>query len=152
MITHSLHTEHGHNNGWADHEAHAVLGLGYRRKYLIPWPPNDIADLVHFIFNNLSPPALSTMANEFCEFVGHAYSYSYLPWMAQYLVRRAGIGPNLHTLYMAFIGYLTDMCLDELVLQETYSQIRDILLADQPLICWTHFEEPWPLAWTADSC
>ena len=54
--------------------------------------------------------------------------------MAQYLVRRAGIEPNLHTLYMAFIGYLTDMHMDELVLQETYSQIRDILLADQPFI------------------
>ena len=35
---------------------------------------------------------------------------------------------------MAFIGYLTDMHLDELVLQETNSQIRDILLADQPFV------------------
>ena len=92
-------------------------------------PPNDIADLVHFIFNNLSPLSLSTMANKFRESVSHAY----LPWMAQYLVRRASIEPNLHTLYMAFIGYLTDILLDEFVLQETYSQIRDILLADQSL-------------------
>ena len=54
--------------------------------------------------------------------------------MAQYLVRRADIESNLHTLYMVFIGYLMDMHLDELVLQETYSQIRDILLADQPFV------------------
>ena len=70
---------------------------------------------------------------------------TYLPWMAQYLVRRADIEPNLHTLYMAFIGYLTDMHLDELVLQETYSQIRDILLADHAIFHWAHFDEPWPL-------
>ena len=54
------------------------------------------------------------MAYEFRESVSHAY----LPWMAQCLLKRAG---NLHTLYMAFIDYLL---LDELVLQETYSQIR----------------------------
>ena len=68
------------------------------------------------------------MADEFRKAVSHAY----LPWMAQYLVKRAGIEPNLHSLYMAFIDYLEDMPLVELVLQETYSQIREILLADQP--------------------
>ena len=68
------------------------------------------------------------MANEFREAVSHAH----LPWMAQYLIKRAGIEPNLHSLYMAFIDYLEDMPLFELVLQETYSQIREILLADQP--------------------
>ena len=118
-----------------------------RRKYLVP--PNDIADLVHFTFNNSSPLSLSTMANEFLESVG----YAYLPWMAQYLVRTASIEPNLNTLYMAFIGYLTDMHLDELVLQETYSQIRDILLTDQPFIGpilknLGHCQ----VAWTTDSC
>ena len=66
------------------------------------------------------------MTNEFREAVSHTY----LPWMAQYLVKRAGIEPNLHFLYVAFIDYLEDMPLVELVLQETYSQIRGILLAD----------------------
>ena len=83
---------------------------------------------LHFIFNNLSPLPLPSMANEFHEAVSHAY----LPWMAQYLVKRAGIEPNLHSLYMAFIDYLEDMPLFELVLQETYSKIREILFADQP--------------------
>ena len=97
-----------------------------RQEYFVP--PNDLSDLVHFIFNNLSPLSLPSMANEFREAVSHAY----LPWMAQYLVKRAGIEPNLHSLYMAFIDYLEDMPLFELVLQETYSQIREILLADRP--------------------
>ena len=68
MITHSLHTEHGHNKGWAEAQCLDLDGLD-GRKHLVP--PNDIADLVQFIFNNLSP--LSTMVNEFCECVGHAY-------------------------------------------------------------------------------
>ena len=97
-----------------------------RQKYLVP--PNDLSDLVHFIFNNLPPLSLPSMASEFHEAVSHVY----LPWMAQYLVKRAGIEPNLHSLYMAFIDYLEDMPLFELVLQETYSQIREIFLADQP--------------------
>ena len=97
-----------------------------RREYLVP--PNDLSDLVHFIFNNLSPLSLPSMANEFCEAVSHAY----LPWMAQYLVKRVAIKPNLHSLYMAFIDYLEDMSLFELVLRETYSQIREILLANRP--------------------
>ena len=88
------------------------------------------------------------MANEFCESVNHTY----LPWMAQYLVRRAGIEPNLHTLYMAFIDYLDDMPLEEFVLQETYSQIRAILLANQPFIESNCNLKPWPLAWSADPC
>ena len=41
------------------------------RKYLVP--PNDIADLVHFIFTNLSPLSLSTIANEIRESVSHDY-------------------------------------------------------------------------------
>ena len=54
-----------------------------RQEYLVP--PNDLSNLVHFIFNNLSPLSLPSMANEFCEAISHAY----LPWMAQYLVKRA---------------------------------------------------------------
>ena len=32
----------------------------------------------------------------------------YLPWVAQYLVRRVMIEPNLYTLYLAFIECLED--------------------------------------------
>ena len=45
--------------------------------YLVP--PNDLSDLVHFIFNNLSVLSLPTMANKFRESVNHTY----LSWMAQ---------------------------------------------------------------------
>ena len=51
------------------------------------------------------------------------------PWVAQYLVNRATIGPNLHTLYLAFIDSLIDWPLMGLVLQETYTQINALLLA-----------------------
>ena len=61
------YTEHGHNKDWAEAQCLDLDGW----KYLVP--PNDIADLVHFVFNNLSPLSLSTMANEFRESVCHAY-------------------------------------------------------------------------------
>ena len=79
-----------------------------------------------FVFNNLSISSLPTLAKEFSESVNHIC----LPWIAQYLVRRAGVEPNLHILFMAFIDYLEDVPLERLVLRETYSQIRIILLAD----------------------
>ena len=53
--------------------------------------------------------------------------------MAQYLVRRATIEPNLHTRYLAFIGSLVDWPLRGLVLQETYTKIKAILLITSPL-------------------
>ena len=43
---------------------------------------------------------------------------------------------------MAFVDYLEDMLLNELMLQETYVQIRDILLTDQPFIGL--ILKPWP--------
>ena len=98
---------HGNNKGSAVARGlDLALQNGMERwEYLVP--PNDLSDLVHFNFNNLSPLSLLSMANEFCEAVSHVY----LPWMAQYLVKRAGIEPNLHSLYMVFIDYTWRICL-----------------------------------------
>ena len=62
--------------------------------------PDDLCDFVHFISNDLSSSGLPTMAAQFCE----SFSQECLP--SQYLVRRATIEPNLHTLYLAFTDCL----------------------------------------------
>ena len=54
----------------------------------------------------------------------------YLPWVAVYLVERASIKPNLHSLYFAFLDHLADSPLDNLVLLETYRCIGLALRAD----------------------
>ena len=73
---------------------------------------------MHFIFNNLSSSGLPSMTVEFHE----SFSQEYLPWVAQYLVRRATIESNFHMIYLAFVDWL------DLVLQEIYTQINAILL------------------------
>ena len=42
------------------------------------------------------------MVAEFSESIGDVY----LPWVAVYLVERASIEPNLHSLYLAFLDSL----------------------------------------------
>ena len=53
--------------------------------------------------------------------------------MAQYLVKRASIEPNLHNLYLIFIDCWGELSLNVLVLRETYSSINAILLSEAPL-------------------
>ena len=66
-------------------------------------PPDNLKDLF-FTFNNLSSCNLSSMVGQFSELVGDIY----LPWVAVYLVERAYIEPNLHTLYLHFFDHLAD--------------------------------------------
>ena len=70
-------------------------------------PPDCQKDLVCFVFNNLSPCNLSAMVAEFSESVSQAH----LPWVAKYLVKRASIEPNLHTLYVWISWMVLESCL-----------------------------------------
>ena len=67
-------------------------------------PPDNLKDLF-FTFNNLSSCNLSNMVEQFSESVGGIF----LPWVAVYLVERAYIEPNLHTLYLHFLDHLADL-------------------------------------------
>ena len=67
-------------------------------------PPVGLKDLF-FTFNNLSSCNLSSMVEQLSESVGDIY----LPWVAVYLVERASIEPNLHTLYLHFLDHLADL-------------------------------------------
>ena len=61
-------------------------------------PPDGLKDLICFTFNNLSSCNLSCMIEQFSKSLGDIY----FPWVAVYLVERASIEPNLHTLYLYF--------------------------------------------------
>lgn len=49
----------------------------------------------------------------------------YLPWLAQYLVmKRVSIEPNFHPLYSSFMDAMNNKKFAELVLRETYRNIK----------------------------
>ena len=89
-------------------------------------PPNGLKDLICFTFNNLSSCNLSSMVEQFSESVGDIYFL----WVAVYLVERAFIEPNLHTLYLLFLDHLADSSLNGLTLMESYRRISLAFNAD----------------------
>uniref|UniRef100_A0A0K8TC24 CCR4-NOT transcription complex subunit 1 n=1 Tax=Lygus hesperus TaxID=30085 RepID=A0A0K8TC24_LYGHE len=91
-------------------------------------PPESLQDKVAFIFNNLSQLNLQTKCDELRDIVSEEYN----AWMAQYLVmKRASIELNFHVLYSNFIDVLKNPELNELVLQETFRNIRVLLRSDK---------------------
>ncbi|XP_070574645.1 LOW QUALITY PROTEIN: CCR4-NOT transcription complex subunit 1-like [Ptychodera flava] len=90
-----------------------------------PEPPEGIQDKIFFIFNNLSQSNLQQKCDELKDII----SEEYLPWVAQYLVqKRASIEPNFHMLYANYLEVLKmNKCID-MVLKETYRNIKVVLL------------------------
>nr|XP_006813651.1 PREDICTED: CCR4-NOT transcription complex subunit 1-like [Saccoglossus kowalevskii] len=88
-------------------------------------PPESIQDKVFFIFNNLSQSNLQPKCDELKDLIGEEY----LPWVSQYLVqKRASIEPNFHMLYSNFMDVLKHNKFCEMVLKETYRNIKVVLL------------------------
>lgn len=84
-------------------------------------PPEAVQDKVAFIVNNLSQSNLTQKTDEFREIVKEEY----WPWAAQYLVmKRASIEPNFHSLYSNFLDTLKLPDLRELVIKETFRNIK----------------------------
>ncbi len=99
MITHSSHTKHGHNKGWAEAQCLDLDG----QKYLVS--PNEWLILC---ISSSTVCLLYLCLLWVMNFVSLLAMPTYLGWPAQYLVRRAGIEPNLHALYMAGFHWLLD--------------------------------------------
>ncbi|PVD20962.1 hypothetical protein C0Q70_19125, partial [Pomacea canaliculata] len=56
----------------------------------------------------------------------------FIPWVSQYLVmRRASIEPNFHTLYSCFVDVLKIHTLTQMVIKETYRNIKVLLRSDK---------------------
>ncbi|XP_076470610.1 CCR4-NOT transcription complex subunit 1-like isoform X2 [Babylonia areolata] len=101
--------------------------LAGQGKEEISVPPESLQDKVFFIFNNLSLANMNQKGEELKEHVGDEY----IPWVSQYLVmKRASIEPNFHVLYSNFIDVLKIMQLSNMVLKETYRNIKVLLQSD----------------------
>lgn len=94
----------------------------------IPPPPESVQDKVFFIFNNLS---LSNMPQK-SEELKKEVNDDYMPWVGQYLVmKRASIEPNFHTLYASFVDVLSNPDFTQLVIRETFRNIKVLLCSDK---------------------
>ncbi|XP_013418035.1 CCR4-NOT transcription complex subunit 1 [Lingula anatina] len=91
-------------------------------------PPEALQDKVFFIFNNLSLANMAQKAEELREHV----SLDYIPWVSQYMVmKRASIEPNFHTLYANFAEVLKIQPLSDMIISETYRNIKILLRSDK---------------------
>ncbi|XP_063227280.1 CCR4-NOT transcription complex subunit 1 isoform X2 [Bacillus rossius redtenbacheri] len=91
-------------------------------------PPEALQDKIGFVFNNLSQLNLQTKCDELRDIV----TEEYWPWMSQYLVmKRASIELNFHTLYSNFLDVLKIPELNQMVLCETYRNIKVLLRSDK---------------------
>lgn len=97
-------------------------------KEAIPPPPEAVQDKIFFIFNNLSLANMTQKAEELKKEVGDEF----MPWVGQYLVmKRASIEPNFHTLYANFVDVLTNPEFTQLVIRETFRNIKVLLCSDK---------------------
>ena len=97
-------------------------------KEAIPPPPESVQDKIFFIFNNLSLANMTQKSEELKKEVGDEY----MPWVGQYLVmKRASIEPNFHTLYANFVDVLINPEFSQLVIRETFRNIKVLLCSDK---------------------
>ena len=93
-------------------------------------PPEAIQDKIAFIINNLSQINLAQKCEEFKEAIGNGDTYH--GWVSQYFVmKRASIEPNFHTLYANFLEMLKLPELTKLMIKETYRNIKVLLRSDK---------------------
>ena len=95
-------------------------------------PPESLQDKVAFIINNLSQVNLTQKTEEFKDVLGK--DDQYMGWIAQYFVmKRASIEPNFHTLYANFLEMLKSNDLINMILKETHRNIKVLLRSDKEL-------------------
>lgn len=91
-------------------------------------PDEKAADKVHFCVNNIS----ASNIGEKCKELRDTLPREYDPWLANYLVvKRASIEPNYHHLYISLIEKMESQTLYQLVLVQTYRNIRTLLNSDK---------------------
>lgn len=95
-------------------------------------PPEATQDRVAFIINNLSQMNLHQKTEEFRDVIGKEAKYH--PWIAHYfVVKRASIELNFHTLYSNFIDLLKCNEITELIIRETFRNIKVLLQNDKEI-------------------
>ncbi|XP_065187096.1 CCR4-NOT transcription complex subunit 1-like isoform X2 [Sycon ciliatum] len=105
-----------------------VTGMEGSSSEHVELPPEAVQDRILFMFNNLSPKTLDEKVEEFKTHI----SSDHLPWISQHLVmKRVTMEQNLHELYVSFLKDIGNPGLVELVLSETYRNIKVLLSAEK---------------------
>jgi CCR4-NOT transcription complex subunit 1 len=90
-------------------------------------PSTKIQERVSFLINNLSIGNMDTKCPELLSLLKPPT----WPWFSHYLVvRRVSIEPNNHDLYMSLLNELDLAQLNEIIVEDTYSNIRMLLQSD----------------------
>jgi CCR4-NOT transcription complex subunit 1 len=90
-------------------------------------PSTKIQERVSFLINNLSIGNMDTKCPELLSLLKPPT----WPWFSHYLVvRRVSIEPNNHDLYMSLLNELDLTQLNEIIVEDTYSNIRMLLQSD----------------------
>lgn len=93
-------------------------------------PPEAVQDKVAFIINNLSQINLQQKTEEFKEVIGK--DEMYYEWIAQYFVmKRASIELNFHSLYSNFLDVLSIPKITQFIISETHRNIKVLLLSNK---------------------
>ena len=97
------------------------------------WPTGRVLDeakeeKVFFLFNNLTLENLSLKTQELSEAL-NIEEHDHGKWLSQYLVRRATIEPNLHSLYVALLLQINSSSFESMVVDVTYKNIGIMLEA-----------------------
>jgi len=93
-------------------------------------PPEPIQDKVAFIINNLSQMNLQQKTDEFKDVIGKETQFH--EWIAQYFVmKRASIELNFHTLYANFLDVLNNKKVNDLIIRETHRNIKVLLRSNK---------------------
>ncbi|KAL5022887.1 hypothetical protein ScPMuIL_002042 [Solemya velum] len=105
-----------------------TLLAGQGKEEISSVPPESLQDKVFFIFNNLSLANMNQKSDELKKEV----TSEYIMWVAQYLVmKRASIEPNFHTLYANFVDALQITNFTQMVIKETFRNIKVLLKSDK---------------------
>ena len=109
-----------------------LLAAGDTSITILQTPSEAIQDKVAFIINNLSQMNLTQKTDEFKDVIGK--DNVYYDWIAQYFVmKRASIEPNFHSLYANFIEMLKMSELSKIVTKETYRNIKVLLRSNKEI-------------------
>ena len=91
-------------------------------------PPTEAEqDKVSFIFNNLSLMNLTAKMHNIREVLQIDSNEQHSSWLGHYLMKRASIEPNFHTLYASFLEVLKSEDIFDRVVKETYKKINEFL-------------------------
>ncbi|PVU89072.1 hypothetical protein BB561_005563 [Smittium simulii] len=89
-------------------------------------PPESVRDKIQFVMNNLSGTNFETKSKE----INEALDIKHLSWISNILIKRAGLEPNYHEIYLKLIDMLDLKIVHKFLLRETLIAIYTLMNAE----------------------